>query len=84
MIGDPFNASVPITTLTFAVGSTTYAWGEASTTGKVVSPTLYTYPSGAITYMEVGAGGTLDPYAGYWIYAAQACTLGVPPPTSSN
>ncbi|MDQ2730917.1 MAG: hypothetical protein M3Y56_04600, partial [Armatimonadota bacterium] len=73
MIGDPFPAAVPVSTLT--------AGGASVTSGAVVSPTLFRYDTSTGLYAALNpATDALQPYQGYWIYAAQAATLSFPAP----
>ena len=72
LIGDPYPAAVLLSSVT--------ANGTALPAG-VVSPTLYRYDTPSGQYVGVSAAtGTLLPYAGYWIYAAQPVVLNVPAP----
>lgn len=73
MIGDPFPAAVPVSTLT--------AGGASVTSGAVVSPTLFRYDTSTGLYAALNpATDALQPYQGYWIYATQAATLSFPAP----
>ena len=72
-IGDPFPAPVALSALT--VGGVPLASSAA------VSPTLFRYDPAAGAYAALApASDSLQPYAGYWIYARQGVTLSVPPP----
>ena len=72
LIGDPFPAAVPLSSVT-ANGT--------SLPASAVSPTLYRYDTLSGQYVAVSAAtGSLQPYAGYWIYAAQPATLSIPAP----
>jgi len=73
LIGDPFPAAVPLSSVT--VGGTPLALSPA------VSPTLYSYNTASGQYVTLSAASdSLQPYAGYWIYATQNATLSVPAP----
>ena len=73
LIGDPFPAAVPLSPVT--VSGTPLALSPA------VSPTLYTYNPASGQYVTLSAASdSLQPYAGYWLYAAQNATLSVPAP----
>ena len=73
LIGDPFPAAVPLSSVT--VSGTPLALSAA------VSPTLYTYSTASGQYVTLSAASdSLQPYAGYWLFAAQNTTLSVPAP----
>ncbi|MGI4789101.1 MAG: protease pro-enzyme activation domain-containing protein [Janthinobacterium lividum] len=73
LIGDPFPSAVPLSSVT--------AGGTALASSSAVSPTLYSYNTAAGNYVTVSAAsGSLQPYAGYWIFAGQSTTLNVPAP----
>ncbi|MEO7719326.1 MAG: protease pro-enzyme activation domain-containing protein [Capsulimonas sp.] len=78
MIGDPFNASAAISSLQVTAGGTTKSFAAAVTAGTV-SGTLYRYDA-ALHYYIGQTSGALAPFAGYWIYAAQPCSLVFPAP----
>lgn len=70
LIGDPFPTAVPLSSVTANGGPLT---------ASVVSPTLYSYNTAAGQYVAVStATGSLQPYAGYWIYTPQPVTLSIP------
>lgn len=72
LIGDPFPAPAALSSVT--------ANGAALSAGAV-SPNLYRYDTPSGQYVAVSAAnGTLQPYAGYWIYAPQPVTLSIPSP----
>ena len=72
LIGDPYPAAVPLSSVTA---------NGAALPGSVVSPTLYRYDTSSGQYVAVSAAtGALQPYAGYWIYAAQPVSLSIPAP----
>lgn len=72
LIGDPFPAAVPLSSVT--------ANGSALTSSPV-SPNLYSYSTASGQYVSVPAAtGSLQPYAGYWIYTSSPVTLRVPAP----
>lgn len=82
-IGDPFPAPVSLASLT-VTGSAGTAAGPLASTPSLVQPTLYTFPAGATAYTALNpASDALTPYLGYWIFAAQKCTLNVPNPGGS-
>ncbi len=73
LIGDPFPAAVPLSSVT--VSGTPLALSSA------VSPALYTYKTASGQYVTLSAASdSLQPYAGYWLYATQDATLTVPAP----
>ncbi len=72
LIGDPFPAVVPLSSVT--------ADGSALTSSSV-SPNLYSYSTASGQYVSVSAAaGSLQPYAGYWIYTSSPVTLSIPAP----
>ena len=73
LIGDPFPAAVPLSSVT--VSGTPLALSSAA------SPTLYTYSTASGQYVTLSAASdSLQPYAGYWLYATQNATLTIPAP----
>lgn len=85
MIGNPFPASLPLSSVTLQAA----AGGSSSLPGAVgsgvVGTSLYTFPAGATDYQTVStADGSLEPYQGYWLYAAQDSTLLLPPPAGAS
>jgi len=84
MVGDPFPASVPISTLSVvdSVGNV-YSFLQASSpTVNLLNGTIYKYDVNTGSYVSesvAGAGAdTIDPYVGYWFQAYTACTILVP------
>jgi hypothetical protein len=73
LIGDPFPAAAPLSALTLGDGTPLLS-------SAAVSPTLYRYDPLAGAYAALAASDSLQPYAGYWLFARQAATLVVPPP----
>lgn len=74
MIGDPFLKPVVISSI-FVGGLDTAPIG----TSRFVALPLYTYTGNAATpYSTLGASDSLQPWVGYWIYANEPVTLGVP------
>ena len=73
LIGDPFPAAVPLSSITVN--------GAALTSSGTVSPTLYRYDTPSGQYVAVNAASdSLQPYAGYWLYASQSAPLSIPAP----
>jgi kumamolisin len=68
LIGDPFPFAV--NTADLRSGSVT----SPSLSTALISPVLYTYNPATNAYDRI-AGGSLQPYAGYWVYALKAGTL---------
>lgn len=78
-IGDPFQLPAPLATIS-VVGSTGTS-GLLPSTPTVVQPTLYAFPANSSAYLKLNpATDSLNPYAGYWIFAFQKCSLSVPYP----
>nr|MDQ2687835.1 carboxypeptidase regulatory-like domain-containing protein [Armatimonadota bacterium] len=79
MIGVPSLTAVSVSRLTFVspagTGAITFDQA-ASSTFKLVSPTLYGF-DGA-NYVPVTSGGALQPYKAYWIYAFVDTTIQIP------
>ena len=72
LIGDPFAAAVPLSSVTVNGGPLS---------ASSVSPTLYSYSTTSGQYVSVSAAtGSLQPYAGYWIYTSQPVTLNMTAP----
>ncbi len=77
-IGDPFPAAAPLSGITVSASSGS---GPLASTPSVVEATLYSYDMSTGTYAALApATAALTPYAGYWIFAFQPCTLSVPVP----
>jgi len=85
MIGDPFLVPVALsaTHVSSAAGVLPFS-AAVSATPLLVSSLLYSYsPSangGKGGYVTLSQGGSLQPGAGYWIYAYSAVTLVIPHP----
>jgi subtilase family serine protease len=79
LIGDPFPAAVPLSSVT--VGGIN-GNGTALTASPGISPTLYRYDTPSGQYVAVNAAtDSLQPYVGYWLYVSQSSTqLNVPAP----
>jgi uncharacterized repeat protein (TIGR03803 family) len=78
MIGDPFPSAVSFASVQVQDVIGTQGTFQQAVSGGVLSGTLYAYPAGSTQYQSVGAGGSLTPFTGYWVYAFRACTLLVP------
>lgn len=77
-IGDPFPIAAPLSTITVSGSNGS---GPLASTPNVVQATLYSYNTSSGAYDALSpATDALNPYAGYWIFAAQPCTLSVPVP----
>ena len=76
MVGDPFQAAVPISGLQVDTVNpgTPVAIGSATT----VQLPFYTYNGSA--YQSLSAGASLQPFVGYWVHATQAAELVIPAP----
>ena len=73
LIGDPFPAAVALSSITIN--------GTALAVSTDVSGTLYRYDMPSAQYVTVSAAtASLQPYAGYWLYASQNATLSIPAP----
>jgi len=78
-IGDPFQLAAPLASIS-VIGSRGTS-GLLPSTPSVVQPTLYAFPAGSNAYTALNpASDSLAPYAGYWIFAFQKCSLSVPYP----
>jgi subtilase family serine protease len=95
MIGDPFAGPVPISSLQVTSGSGNPV--PISSATNVVSQNLYTYGPADTNYEETcatpnsaskgyscTASDSLEPYAGYWIYAYSSASLVVSPPDAGS
>ena len=79
-IGDPFQISAPLSEITVVSAAGTNV-GLLPSTPTIVQPTLYAFPAGSSAYLALNpASDSLSPYAGYWIFAFQKCSLSVPYP----
>ncbi len=78
MIGVPSTSTVSIASMSVQTSSGSILAFANAVSGGYVSSQLYTYSAGATAYTMVTTSGTLTPYAGYWLYAAQNCTLIIP------
>lgn len=78
-IGDPFAASVPISSLQVVADGQGRAFGDAAGAG-LIGATLYWYDQSKNNYASITASGALQPGRGYWVHASRPVTLLVPPP----
>ena len=78
MVGDPFAANVPISSLEVAVrGGAPVPFLDAATAG-LVDQTLFTYPAGSTAYVQEHSA--IMPYNGYWLWSKLPAVLIVPAP----
>ncbi len=81
LIGDPFPAAVPLSSVTVRDTASSGVGGVALSGSPAVSSTLYRYDTPSGQYVAVHAAtDSLQPYAGYWVYASQGATLSIPAP----
>jgi hypothetical protein len=73
LIGNPFSTPVTLSTTSISTGTVDAASFAYAVANQLLSPTLYTFSAGATAYQSETQ--TLQPYAGYWIYAYVDCTL---------
>ena len=78
MIGLASTSTTSVSSLSVQTSSGSTLPFANAVSGGYVSSQLYTYGAGATAYTLVTTSGTLTPYAGYWLYAAQNCTLVIP------
>jgi uncharacterized repeat protein (TIGR03803 family) len=78
MIGDPFAATIAISSLKFNDGTETYAQASSGTS-PLIDPTFYSYGAGATSY---STASSLQADQGYWVFAYSATDLDVPVPTN--
>lgn len=76
MVGDPFTSPVTISSLEVDTLSSTTP--VLITKSSLVSLPLYAF--NGTGYVAESSTDTIDPYAGYWVYATQACNLVIPAP----
>jgi len=79
-IGDPFTASIAVSSLEVSVQSSTYSYYDAYYLYGLINPKMYRYDPATNAYVTVSIGSSLVPDQGYWIYAYSAETLVVPHP----
>ena len=79
MIGDPFPGTVSLSAVLVRRAARPISGLAGAVQAGLLAPTLYSYPANAGAYQAEGGDGTL-PLRGYWLYAFQPCTLGVPAP----
>lgn len=79
-IGDPFTVAAPLSSIA-VVNSAGTAVGllTDAASATVVQPTLYGFSGTSYTPLAPAAD-SLAPYAGYWVFAFQKCSLSVPAP----
>ena len=77
MIGSPFPVAVNIPGI--QVDTLTSSGPQPITSSSLVKLPLYSYDQTSNAYIAHSAD-QIQPYVGYWIYAAQACQLVVTPP----
>ena len=81
LIGDPFPAAVPLSSVTVRDTASSGVGGVALSASPAVSGTLYRYDMPSAQYVIVSAAtDSLQPYAGYWVYASTSATLSIPAP----
>ena len=73
MVGDPFTAAVPLSSLTFNHGTETFSQATSGS-NPLVDATVYTYDAASSAYEPVNA---LEPDGGYWILANSATDVQV-------
>lgn len=67
LIGDPYAVAVPLSSVTV---------NGSALSASPVSPNLYSYSTASGQYVSVSAAtGSVQPYAGYWIYTSSPVTL---------
>ncbi|MDR3709347.1 MAG: protease pro-enzyme activation domain-containing protein [Capsulimonadaceae bacterium] len=74
MIGDPFNETIPLASLTFGSSSTSFA-SATSGSSPIVYGTFWSYSTSSGSYV---AASSLKPLNAYWVYAYSATTMYVP------
>jgi subtilase family serine protease len=74
MIGDPFNSTIPISSLTFNGATFSQA---SSTPDQLVGSAIFAYDMGSNSYVSASS---LQFGQGYWIFAYSAVTMYVPAP----
>jgi hypothetical protein len=75
LVSDPFSFSVDLYDCTVTAGGIADSWVNViQGTNPLVSGTVYTW-----TGSRYLTSTSLQPYAGYWVYAYTPCTLGIPP-----
>jgi hypothetical protein len=78
MIGVPSTSAISVSNLTFSgvTGTVISFTNAASSTYRLISPTLYGYNGSS--YTAVTSGGSLSPWQAYWIYAYSGVTINIP------
>jgi subtilase family serine protease len=76
MVGDPFNSSVSLSSLTFNGGTETYAQAPGGSS-PLISSSVWSYTAGASGYTSASS---LSPDQGYWVYAFTATDMDLPSP----
>jgi hypothetical protein len=79
LVGDPFTSPVSIENVTIGTSSASFS-SASSGSAPVIATTVWGYDSGANNYAQ---SSTLNPGAGYWVFAYSATTLNIPPPSGS-
>ena len=81
MIGNPFANNVSLSSITVIDSDHESHTIATATSSGLVGGVLYTYQPSDIAYEIVPeSSGSLSPYEGYWLDAAQPCTLSIPAP----
>jgi hypothetical protein len=75
-VGDPFNASIPQSSLTFGYSDIPFSQASSGSS-PIVDPTFYSYSGSSNSYT---ASTSLNPYQGYWVYAYSDTIMNVPAP----
>jgi fibronectin type 3 domain-containing protein len=80
-IGDPFPVDVPVSSLTFNGGQTTYAQATTGNPPLIGNIYMYTYGTGTNSkikmYQIVPSTESLNFLSGYWIWASSSTTMQV-------
>lgn len=79
MIGDPYTSALPLSSLVVIDGAGNSMTLAQANTQAVAYAVLYSYDTSSNGYVT-HASDSMQPYAGYWICAYQACTLEMPSP----
>jgi kumamolisin len=78
-IGDPFPASVSLSSIIVVSGGYTYSYEDAINSG-LIWDLVYQYSPSSQAYEAVGTGGSLQSGSGYFVGAFADVALSIPPP----
>ncbi|HEY3330522.1 MAG TPA: chitobiase/beta-hexosaminidase C-terminal domain-containing protein [Capsulimonadaceae bacterium] len=78
LIGNPRSVATKVASLQVNESGNALVSLSQAVADEALQGQLYTYQAGDTQYQVLGASSSLQPYAGFWIYAYQSCSLVFP------